>query len=103
VRLIAEEMRFWNADARGHWNGTTLVIDTTNFSSKTPFRAAREVPVTGEHVHLTERLTPVDANTLRYEVTVDDPTHGRHGRPSRHGSVQRTTCSSMRATRRTTP
>jgi hypothetical protein len=71
---LAEGMRFWNGDARGHWNGTTLVIDTTNFSSKTPFQPAREVPVRGEHVHLTERLTPVDANTLRYEVTVDDPT-----------------------------
>lgn len=71
---FAEGMRFWNGDGRGDWNGTTLVIDTTNFSSKTPFRAARAVPVTGDHAHLTERLTPVDANTLRYEVTVDDPT-----------------------------
>jgi hypothetical protein len=70
---LPERMRFWNGDARGHWNGTTLVIDTTNFSAKTPFRPAREIPVTGEHVHLTERLTPVDANTLHYEVTVDDP------------------------------
>ena len=71
---LPDRMRFWNGDAHGHWNGTTLVIDTTNFSSKTPFRPAREVPVTGEHVHLIERLTPVDADTLRYEVTVDDPT-----------------------------
>jgi hypothetical protein len=71
---LAQGIRFWNGDARGHWNGTTLVIDTTNFSSQTPFRVAREVPVTGEHVHLIERLTPVDADTLNYQVTVDDPT-----------------------------
>ena len=55
---LPERMRFWNGDAHGHWNGTTLVIDTTNFSSKTPFRPAREVPVTGEHVHFDRASDP---------------------------------------------
>jgi hypothetical protein len=47
---LTEAMRLWNGDAQGHWDGTTLVIDTTNFSSKTPFQPAREVFVTGDHV-----------------------------------------------------
>ena len=57
----------WNGDARGHWEGDTLVVDTTNFSPKSEFRAARE------HLHLTERFTRVSHDTLKYEVTVDDP------------------------------
>ena len=46
---------------------TTLVVDTTNFTDKNPFRGS------GESLHLTERFTRTDANTLLYEFTVDDP------------------------------
>ena len=49
------------------------MIDTTNFSAH-PFLQKASLPASGEHVHLTERLIPVDPDTIRYEATVDDPT-----------------------------
>ena len=55
-------------DSRGRWDGNTLVIDTTNFTDKTNFRGA------DENLHLVERFTRVDPNTLLYEFTVDNPT-----------------------------
>jgi hypothetical protein len=64
---VASNVRQWNGDARGRWEGDTLVVDTTNFSPKSEFRAARE------NLHLTERFTRVDADTLKYDVTIDDP------------------------------
>jgi hypothetical protein len=67
-------IRFWDGDSRGRWDGTTLVIDTTHFSAKTPLRPVRGLFLTAENVHMTERLTPLEGNTLRYEVTVSDPT-----------------------------
>jgi hypothetical protein len=54
-------------DSRGHWNGNTLVVETTNFSDKTNIRGS------GEQLRLTERFTRADAKTLLYEFTVDDP------------------------------
>jgi hypothetical protein len=54
-------------NARGHWEGDTLVVDTTNFTDKNPFRGS------SENLHLIERFTRTDANTLLYEFTVDDP------------------------------
>ena len=67
-------IRSWSGDSRGRWDGQTLVIDTTNFSAHPTFLQKPSLPVSGEHVHLTERLTPVDPDTIRYEATVDDPT-----------------------------
>jgi hypothetical protein len=55
-------------DSRGRWEGDTLVVDTTNFTDKTSFRGA------GANLHLVERFTLLDANTLEYRFTVDDPT-----------------------------
>ena len=57
-----------HGDARGHWEGDTLVVDITNFSQKTSFYGSRE------DLHLIERYRRVDENTLALEVTVDDPT-----------------------------
>ena len=54
-------------DSVGHWEGETLVVDTTNFTDLTAFRGS------GPKLHLTERFTRVDAETLLYEYTVDDP------------------------------
>jgi hypothetical protein len=56
----------WVGDSRGHWEGDTLVVDTINFST-TNFRGA------STNMHLVERFTRVDAGTLMYEFTVDDP------------------------------
>ena len=55
-------------DSRGHWEGKTLVVDVTNFSPKSDFRGARE------NLHLVERWTRIDAKTIEYAVTVQDPT-----------------------------
>jgi hypothetical protein len=54
-------------DSVGHWEGKTLVVETTNFTDKTNFRGA------GKNMRLTERFTRVDAETLLYQFTVDDP------------------------------
>jgi hypothetical protein len=61
-------LRSWLGDSRGRWEGDTLVVDTTNFNGKTNLRGA------DENLHLVERFTRVDASTLLYEFTVDDPT-----------------------------
>jgi len=60
-------MRFLTGDSVGRWDGDTLVVDTTNFSREGGFRGA----TTG--LHLVEKFTRVDKDTLRYEFTVDDP------------------------------
>jgi hypothetical protein len=64
---VASGIREWMGDSRGHWEGNTLVVDTTNFSPKFGFRGS------GEGLHMMERFTRVDAENLRYEFTVDDP------------------------------
>ena len=61
-------VRLRHGDSRGRWEGDTLVIETTNFSSKFPFRAS------SVNRKLIERYTVVDADTLSYEVTIEDPT-----------------------------
>ena len=58
----------WMGDSRGHWEGDTLVVDTTNFTDRTSFRGS------GAGLHLVERFTRIDADTLDYRFTVDDPT-----------------------------
>jgi len=60
-------IRRWQGDSRGRWDGSTLVVDTTNFTDKTNFRGS------GDQLHLVERFTRVDPRTLLYEFTVDDP------------------------------
>jgi hypothetical protein len=58
--------RQYKGDSRGHWEGRTFVIETTNFQRETSFRGS------SANLHLIERLTPVDATTLVYEFTVED-------------------------------
>jgi hypothetical protein len=65
---LASDIRLWMGDSRGHWDGHTLVVDTTNFSGKYSLRGS------DENLHLTERFTRVSPDTLLYEFTVDDPT-----------------------------
>jgi hypothetical protein len=61
-------IRQWYGDSRGHWEGSTLVIDVTNFSPKTDFQGARE------NLHLIERWTRTGPTSLEYAVTIEDPT-----------------------------
>jgi hypothetical protein len=63
---LPSNVRQWLGDSRGHWEGDTLVVETTNFTDKTNFRGA------SENMRLVERFTRVDADTIIYEFTVHD-------------------------------
>ena len=65
---ISPEVRLWMGDSIGHWDQNTLVVDTTNFTDATHFRGA------DRNLHLVERFTRTDAETIQYQFTVDDPT-----------------------------
>lgn len=65
---IPENIRQLLGDSRGHWEGKTLVVDTTNFTDKTHFSNC------DRNLHLIERFTRTDANTILYQFTVIDPT-----------------------------
>ena len=65
---LSKAITAYHGDARGHWEGDTLVIDTTNFSPKSSFRGA------STNLHLIEKFRRVSDDTLEYYVTVDDPT-----------------------------
>jgi hypothetical protein len=67
---VPESVRFWAGDSRGRWEGSTLVVDTTNFS---PHDLLRNIGVQTETLHMVERFTRVDRDTLKYQVTIDDP------------------------------
>jgi hypothetical protein len=71
-------IRLWDGDSRGHWEGQTLVVDTTNYNGKgwisTSAAGGRIKGIQqSEALHVVERFTRTDANTIRYEVTIDDP------------------------------
>ena len=69
---IAPSVKLFMGDSVGHWEGDTLVIDTTNQNGKTWFDMAGNF--TTPNIHVVERITPVDANTISYEATIEDPT-----------------------------
>ncbi len=60
----------WTGESRGHWDGDTLVVETTSFLRETSFAQGQ----TDAHLRLTERFTRVSSDTLMYEATVDNPT-----------------------------
>jgi hypothetical protein len=65
---LPPNVRQWMGDSRGHWEGNTLVVDTTNFTNSAKFRGG------DENLHLTERFTRTGPDILLYEFTVNDPT-----------------------------
>jgi hypothetical protein len=67
---IGKNLRQWLGDSRGHWEGSTLVVETTNFRTDDGVTFQGTNP---ETFRITERFTRVDANTLNYEFTVEDP------------------------------
>jgi hypothetical protein len=69
---LPSTVRQWMGDSRGHWEGETLVVDTTNFTNKTAFRGS------SENLHVVERFQRVDADTILYQFTVDDPSTWAH-------------------------
>ena len=68
---LGSNIRLFMGDSIGHWEGNTLIVDTTNFNQFTGF--TREIPYLSDALHTIERLTIVDQNNMDYEVTVDDP------------------------------
>ena len=72
---LPDHVRQWNGDARGYWEGDTLVIESTNFTHLTAsFNPNAMVAIgSADTLRLTERLTRVSEDVLRYEYTVDDP------------------------------
>jgi len=65
---LPSHVRQWWGDSRGRWEGDTLVVDVTNFSPKTYFQGSQE------NLHLVERWTRLDANTVEYAVRIEDST-----------------------------
>src|SRR4051812_25070906 len=73
---VAEGVRQWMGDSRGHFEGDTLVVETTNFRpdlAENYFVRGIGVFATSEHMRVVERFTRVDKNTIDYEFTVADP------------------------------
>jgi hypothetical protein len=67
---VGRNIRQWNGDSRGHWEGETLVVETTNYSPKTTFK----FPVAGETLRAVERFTRVGEARIDYRFTITDPT-----------------------------
>jgi hypothetical protein len=65
---LPQTMRQWTGDSRGRWDGGTLVVETSNFSPKSRFMGS------AENLRVVERFTRVAADTLNYEITLEDPT-----------------------------
>jgi hypothetical protein len=65
---ISPKIRSYFGDSRGRWEGDTLVVDVTNFSAKAGYRGATT------NLHVVEKFRRTDANTVHYELTVEDPT-----------------------------
>lgn len=63
----SSDVRQWLGDSVGHWEGDTLVVDTTNFTGKTRFRGSTE------NLHVVERFTRTGPDTILYRATIDDP------------------------------
>ena len=75
---LPANIRQWNGDSIGHWDGDTLVVDTTNYNGKGMIAtSAATARIRGIHqseaLHVVERFKRVDADTISYEVTIDDP------------------------------
>ena len=64
---LPPNVRQWMGDSRGHWEGETLVVETTNFTDKSAFQGS------SENMRLIERFTRTNEDTIRYQFTVDDP------------------------------
>ncbi len=74
VPHLPGDVRQWLGDSRGRWEGDSLVVESTNFTSKTgSFYTIARSYGSGETARLVERFTREDGDRLRYEFTVDDP------------------------------
>lgn len=89
---LPKNIRLWLGDSVGHWEGDTLVVDTTNFTDKTRFMGSTA------DLHVVERFTRVDDKTLLYRFTVDDPATwtkpwtGEYSWPATDGQIYEYAC-----------
>ena len=63
---LPNNIRLWMGDSRGHWEGNTLVVDTTNFTDRTAYRNS------SDKLHIIEKFTRTSDDTVQYQFTVDD-------------------------------
>jgi hypothetical protein len=77
---LGANIRSYLGDSRGRWEGQTLVVETINFNDNSNFigGADSRIPSYSRDARLMERFTRIDADTLRYEATVDDPLTWTH-------------------------
>jgi hypothetical protein len=68
---VDNDQEFWLGDSRGHWEGDTLVVDVTDFNDQTWLSRAGDFH--DEALHVVERWTLIDANTIDYQATLEDP------------------------------
>ncbi len=66
---LADSLHLWMGDARGHWEGDTLVVESRNFTDRTAVGGSRH----SENLRMTERFTRVDPEMIDYEIRVEDP------------------------------
>ncbi len=89
---LSNNIRLWLGDSVGHWEGDTLVVETTNFTDKTNFHGSTP------DLRVIERFTRVDAHTLLYRFTIDDPKTwtkpwtGEYSWPEAHGPIYEYAC-----------
>jgi len=75
---VGSAIRLWNGDSLGHWEGDTLVVETSNYNDKGSIGTSaatgrmRGIPQSAA-LHLVERFRRLDANTITYHATIDDP------------------------------
>jgi hypothetical protein len=70
---LADAIAQYMGDSRGHWDGDTLVVESRNFNARVGLTLNGNATPTSRRLRIEERFTRVDADTLRYEATVDDP------------------------------
>jgi len=74
---LPSSVKLWDGDSRGHWEGNTLVVDTANYNDKGWIATGVATGIKGipqsEALHVVERFTRFDHDTINYEVTIDDP------------------------------
>ena len=93
-----DDVRRWFGDSIGWWEGDTLVVDTTNFTDKPSYgQGTRDL-------HVVERFSRVDEDTVLYNFTVEDPNVWETvvDRASTRGNKARSRCTSTPATKATT-
>jgi hypothetical protein len=70
---LGPRIRQYMGDSRGHWDGNTLVVETTNFNARVGLTMNGNASLTSQALRLVERLTRVGPDTIQYEATIDDP------------------------------